>query len=181
LADQPQTFITSFHLPREQAAVTQSLVREFPNLTVFDVGALLAQLQSVLDRVSVAIQGLFIFAIFAGAIVLAAALSSSRQERIREAALLRAIGATNEQLARAQRIELLSIGALSGLMAAAGATLAAWALAVWVFEFSMQFSWVPWALGLAVCMPGAWLAGSLVLRGVLKSPPLLILRNETGT
>ena len=180
LADQPQTYITSFHLPIEQAQVTQSLVREFPNLTVFDVGALLAQLQSVLDRVSVAIQGLFIFAIFAGAIVLAAALSSSRQERMREAALLRAIGATNDQLARAQRIELLGIGALAGLMAAAGATLAAWALATWVFEFAMQFSVTPWIVGLAVCMPGAWLAGSLVLRGVLKSPPLLILRNESG-
>ncbi|HEY7805379.1 MAG TPA: FtsX-like permease family protein [Orrella sp.] len=179
LIDEPQTFITSFHLPPEKAPVTQSLIREFPNLTIFDVGALLAQLQSVLDRVSVAIQGLFAFAILAGAIVLAAALSSSRHERTREAALLRAIGATNVQLARAQRVELLSIGALAGLMAATGATLAAWALATWVFEFPMQWSITPWVLGLAVCMPGAWLAGSLVLRGVLKSPPLLILRNET--
>jgi len=68
---------------------------------------------------------------------------------------------------------------LAGLMAATGATLAAWALATWVFEFPMQWSLTPWLLGLAVCMPGAWLAGSLVLRGVLKSPPLLILRNET--
>ncbi|UOD51474.1 ABC transporter permease [Orrella daihaiensis] len=178
LKDQPQTFITSFHLPAQMAPVTQSLIRQFPNLTIFDVGALLAQLQSVLDRVSVAIQGLFVFAILAGAIVLAAALSASRHERMREAALLRAIGATNEQLSRAQRIELLGIGALAGLMAATGATLAAWALATWVFEFSMQWSLTPWLLGLAVCMPGAWLAGSLVLRGVLKSPPLLILRNE---
>ncbi|MCD8503821.1 MAG: ABC transporter permease [Burkholderiaceae bacterium] len=178
LKDQPQTFITSFHLPADKAPVTQSLIRQFPNLTIFDVGALLAQLQSVLDRVSVAIQGLFVFAILAGAIVLAAALSASRHERMREAALLRAIGATNEQLSRAQRIELLGIGALAGLMAATGATLAAWALATWVFEFSMQWSLTPWLLGLAVCMPGAWLAGSLVLRGVLKSPPLLILRNE---
>lgn len=178
LKDQPQTFITSFFLPADKARVTQSLVREFPNLTIFDVGALLAQLQSVLDRVSVAIQGLFVFAILAGAIVLSAALSASRHERMREAALLRAIGATNAQLSRAQRVELLGIGALAGLMAATGATLAAWALATWVFEFSMQWSLTPWLLGLAVCMPGAWLAGSLVLRGVLKSPPLLILRNE---
>ena len=178
LIDQPQTFITSFHLPAQKAAVTQSLVRQFPNLTIFDIGALLAQLQSVLDRVSVAIQGLFVFAILAGAIVLAAALSSSRHERTREAALLRAIGATNAQLSSAQRIELLGIGALAGLMAATGATIAAWALAVWVFEFSMQWSLTPWLLGPAICMPGAWLAGSLVLRGVLKSPPLLILRNE---
>jgi putative ABC transport system permease protein len=178
LKDQPQTFITSFHLPVDKAAVAQSLVRQFPNLTIFDVGALLAQLQSVLDRVSVAIQALFVFAILAGAIVLAAALSASRHERMREAALLRALGATNAQLSRAQRVELLGIGALAGLMAATGATLAAWALATWVFEFSMQWSLMPWLLGLAVCMPGAWLAGSVVLRGVLKTPPLLILRNE---
>lgn len=176
---QPQTFITSFHLPLEQAALTQTLVRTYPNLTIFDVGAVISQLQSVLDRVSVAIQGLFVFAILAGAVVLAAALSSSRDERVREAALLRAIGATNRQLASAQRIELLFIGAMAGLLAATGATLAAWALSVWVFEFAMQWSITPWVLGLAVCMPGAWLAGSIVLRGVLRSPPLLILRNES--
>ncbi len=178
LETQPQTFITSFHLPLQQAAQVQSLVRQYPNLTVFDVGAVIAQLQSVLDKVSVAIQGLFVFAIMAGAVVLAAALSSSRDERVREAALLRAIGATNRQLAAAQRIELLFIGAMAGLMAAGGASLAAWALSVWVFEFAMQWSLTPWLLGLAVCMPGAWLAGSIVLRGVLRSPPLLILRSE---
>lgn len=178
LVDEPQTLITSLYVPPEKAAVTQSLVGEFPNLTVFDVGAMIAQLQSVLDRVSTAIQGLFGFAILAGVVVLAAALSSSRDERVRESALLRALGATNRQLSSAQRIELLMIGALSGLLAAGGATLAAWALSVWVFEFAMQWSIVPWLLGLVVCMSGAWLAGSWVLRGVLRTPPLLTLRNE---
>jgi len=178
LVDEPQTFITSLYVPPEKAAVTQSLVSSFPNLTVFDVGAMLAQLQSVLDRVSTAIQGLFGFAILAGVVVLAAALSSSRDERVRESALLRALGATNRQLSSAQRIELLMIGALAGLLAAAGATLAAWALSVWVFEFAMQWSIMPWVLGLVVCMLGAWLAGSWVLRGVLSTPPLLTLRNE---
>lgn len=178
LSNEPQTFITSFNLPLQKVGVTQTLVQRFPNLTVFDVGAVIAQLQSVLDRVSVAIQGLFVFAILAGAIVLAAALSASRDERVRESALMRAVGATNQQLASAQRIELLMIGALAGLLAASGATAAAWALSSWVFEFGMQWSVLPWLLGLAVCMPGAWLAGSLALRGVLNTPPLLILRNE---
>jgi putative ABC transport system permease protein len=178
LVDEPQTFITSLYLPVEKSAVTQTLIKQFPNLTVFDVGAMIAQLQSVLDRVSVAIQALFGFAILAGVVVLAAALSASRDERVRESALLRALGATNQQLSRAQRIELLMIGALAGLMAAAGATLAAWGLSVWVFQFAMQWSLTPWILGLVVCMPGAWLAGSVVLRGVLRTPPLLILRNE---
>ena len=178
LKQAPQTWMTAFYLPPDRITVTQDLVKQFPNLTVFDVGAILSQLQSILDKVSVAVQGLFLFSVFAGAIVLAAALSATRDERVREAALLRAFGATRRQLASAQRIELLAVGALAGLLAASGATLAAWALSHWVFEFDMRFSLWPWALGLSVCMLGAWLAGALVLRGVLKTPPLAILRHH---
>ena len=172
----PQTFMTAFHLRPEQAGALQNLVRTFPNLTVFDVGAILGQLQSILDKVSVAVQGLFVFSLFAGALVLAAALSATRDERVREAALMRALGASRRQLAAAQRIELLAVGALAGLLAAGGATLAAWALSTWLFEFNMRFTLWPWLLGVALCMFGAWFAGALALRGVLQTPPLNILR-----
>jgi len=178
LKQAPQTWMTAFYLPPDRITVTQDLVKQFPNLTVFDVGAILSQLQNILDKVSVAVQGLFLFSVFAGAIVLAAALSATRDERVREAALLRAFGATRRQLAGAQRIELLAVGALAGLLAASGATLAAWALSHWVFEFDMRLTLWPWVLGLSVCMLGAWLAGAIVLRGVLKTPPLTILRHH---
>jgi putative ABC transport system permease protein len=160
----------------DQAEQLQKLVHEFPNLTVFDVGAILGQLQSILDKVSVAVQGLFVFSLLAGALVLAAALSATRDERVREAALMRALGASRRQLATAQRIELLAVGALAGLLAAGGATLAAWALSTWLFEFNMRFTLLPWLLGVTLCMFGAWLAGALALRGVLQTPPLNILR-----
>jgi len=176
LKDAPRTWMTAFHLKADQTALVQNLIASYPNLTVFDVGAILSQLQSILDKVAVAVQGLFVFSVLAGSVVLAAALSATRDERIREAALLRAFGASRKQLARAQRIELLFVGALAGLLAAGGATLAAWALSRWVFEFDMRWTWWPWFLGVIVCMLGAWLAGALALRGVLKTPPLTILR-----
>ena len=176
LREAPQTFMTAFHLQPEQAGQLQKLVQTFPNLTIFDVGAILGQLQSILDKVSVAVQGLFVFSLFAGALVLAAALSATRDERVREAALMRALGASRRQLASAQRIELLAVGALAGLLAAGGATLAAWALSTWLFEFNMRFTLWPWLLGVTLCMFGAWLAGALALRGVLQTPPLNILR-----
>jgi putative ABC transport system permease protein len=178
LKQAPQTWMTAFYLPTDRITVTQDLVKQFPNLSVFDVGAILSQLQSILDKVSIAVQGLFLFSVFAGAIVLAAALSATRDERVREAALLRALGATRRQLAGAQRIELLAVGALAGLLAASGATFAAWALSHWVFEFDMRFSLWPWLLGLSVCMLGAWCAGAIMLRGVLNTPPLTILRHH---
>lgn len=177
LKDAPQTWMTAIHVNPEQTGIVQKLVAKFPNLTVFDVGAILAQLQAILDKVSVAVQGLFVFSVLAGAIVLAAALSATRDERVHESALLRAFGATRQQLARAQRIELLAIGAMAGALAAGAASLTAWALSVWVFEFDMKFALWPWLLGISVCMLGAWLTGALTLRGVLKTPPLAILRH----
>ncbi len=177
LKDAPQTWMTAFHVDPPQAGVVQQLVTQFPNLTVFDVGAILAQLQSILDKVAVAVQGLFVFSVLAGAIVLAAALSATRDERVHESALLRAFGATRQQLAHAQRIELLAIGAMAGVLAAGAASLTAWGLSVWVFEFDMKFSLWPWLLGVSVCMLGAWLTGALTLRGVLNTPPLAILRH----
>lgn len=177
LKDSPQTWMTAFHVQPAQTAIVQNLVEKFPNLTVFDVGAILAQLQSILDKVSVAVQGLFVFSVLAGAIVLAAALSATRDERIHESALLRAFGASRQQLARAQRIELLAVGAMAGILAAGAASLTAWGLSVWVFEFDMKFALWPWLLGISVCMLGAWLTGALTLRGVLKTPPLAILRH----
>jgi putative ABC transport system permease protein len=178
LADAPQTWMTAFHLPPGGTRTTQELLERFPNLTVFDVGAILSQLQSILDKVAVAVQGLFVFSLLAGAVVLAAALTATRDERVREAALLRAFGASRRQLAGAMRSELLAVGALAGILASLGANLAAWALSHWVFEFDMQFSLWPWLVGVTVCMLGAWLAGAIVLRGVLKTPPLTILRHQ---
>jgi len=177
LQDAPQTWMTALHVDPGQADIIQKLVAQFHNLTVFDVGAILAQLQSILDKVSVAVQGLFVFSVLAGAIVLAAALSATRDERVHESALLRALGASRQQLARAQRIELLAVGAMAGLLAAGSASLCAWALSVWVFEFDMKFALWPWLLGVSICMLGAWLTGALTLRGVLRTPPLAILRH----
>ena len=131
LADMPQSWITSFYLPPGKEPVLPALVREFPNLTVFDVGAILRQLQSVLNEVGRAVQLLFLFTLAAGVLVLAAALTATRDERMREAAVLRALGATRRQLARSQRIELWAVGGLAGLLAAAGASAIAWFYQPW--------------------------------------------------
>ena len=144
-------------------------MREFPNLTVFDVGAILRQLQSVLNEVGRAVQLLFLFTLAAGVLVLAAALTATRDERMREAAVLRALGATRRQLARSQRIELWAVGGLAGLLAAAGAS--AIALSTLVFDFAITLSLWPWLAGIGAGMLGAWGGGALALRGVLRPAP----------
>lgn len=176
LADLPQSFITSFHLPASHTSMMAELVRDYPNLTVVDTSSLLRQVQSLLDQAIAAVQLLFGFTLLAGCLVLYAALLSSRDERTQESALLRALGATRTQLAQAQRIELSLIGALAGVLAAGGATLIAMVLARTVFQFSLTPN--PWTFvsGIVIGILCAWLGGWFGLRDVLKQPPLSSLR-----
>jgi putative ABC transport system permease protein len=138
LADRPQTWITAFHLPEAQTQMVNELVQRFPNLTVFDTTAIVRQIQTILDQVSRAVQFLFIFTLAAGVMVLYAALASSRDERIREAGLMRALGASRLQLQRAQFFELAATGALAGLLAALGALAVGAVLATQVFQFDFS-------------------------------------------
>jgi len=176
LADFPATFITSFYLPPEQHAVMDALIARFPNLTAIDASALIAQLQSVLDQVIGAVQFLFVFTLAAGVLVLYAALAGSRDERIHEAALLRALGASSAQIRRVQWAEFLLVGALAGLLAALGAQALGVVLARRVFEFHLTLNpWLP-LLGLLAGIVCTVLAGWPGLRAVLRRPALQSLR-----
>ncbi|CAN7497342.1 FtsX-like permease family protein [Pseudoduganella sp. LjRoot289] len=174
--DLPRTYSTAFHVPENDRKAADRLAQDFPNLTVLDFGFLVSQLQSVLAQVSVAVEFLFLFTLASGVLVLYAALAGSQDTRRRQAALLRALGATRSQLARAQWMEHLLTGALAGLLAAAGATLGSWALAHFVFELAWSWSPLLWGAGLcagALCaIAGGWLG----LRNVLNQAPLLTLR-----
>lgn len=176
LRDAPASYITSVHFPDDSVQLTRTLLEAFPNMTVFDIRAILAQVQGVLDHVITVIQFLFLFTIAAGMVVLAAALFATRDERMYEVALLRALGASGAQLSGALRIELILLGGLAGLLAAATAQLIALALATWVFKFDLSASWWPWFAGLVAGVLLALFSGRLALMGVLNVSPLVSLR-----
>jgi putative ABC transport system permease protein len=177
LADKPASFITAFYVPPARAHLTGELLREFPNLTVIDTTAVFRQVQAVIDQVVAAVEFLFVFTLAAGILVLYAALASSRDERVREAGLLRALGASRQQLSRAQVAEMACIGGLAGFLAAAGASAIGWTLARYAFEFDYVVS--PWvfASGIGGGALAALVGGWFGLRGVLKTPPLATLRD----
>ncbi|HEX8604360.1 MAG TPA: FtsX-like permease family protein [Pseudoduganella sp.] len=176
MAETPQTWITAFHLPKKSAALGTQLSRDYPNLTVIDVGGVLRQIQSVLDQVIQAVEFLFGFTLASGLLVLYAALMGSQDERTRESGLLRALGATRRQLSRAQLIEFLLVGALAGMLAATGAAAMGWGLATYQFKFDWVFSPTAWLAGVVVGAACAAIGGWLGLRNVLRQPPLQTLR-----
>ena len=177
LRDFPTTWITSFHLPEAQHGVVDGLVAAYPNVTAIDIAPILAQIQRMLEQVIGAVQFLFLFTLAAGVLVLYAALAGTRDERMRESALLRALGASHQQVRAVQFAEFIAVGALSGLMAAIGAQAVGSVLATRVFDFYLPFD--PWLIPAGIVAGGACacVGGWIGLRHVLARPALQSLRD----
>ena len=179
-ADVPVSFISAFRAPEPVAGQTQSfdnqLVRAFPNITNVDMSSTLAQVQGVLDQVIRAVEFLFGFTLAAGLVVLFAAITATREERAREFAIMRAVGARASLLRQVQRAELAGVGLLAGFLASLVALAVGWALARYVFDFSWTGSWTVPVLGSLAGAILALAAGWWGLRAVLNTPVVETLR-----
>ncbi|MDD2880335.1 MAG: ABC transporter permease [Rhodoferax sp.] len=171
----PATYMSAFKAP-ETKGFDNALVRQFPNITNVDMTATIAQIQRVLDQVIGAVEFLFAFTLAAGLVVLFAAVTATRDERAREFAIMRAIGARASLLRQVQRIELAGVGLLAGFLASIVASAVGWALARYVFDFEWAVSlWVP-LLGSLAGAALALAAGWWGLREVLNRPVVQTLR-----
>jgi len=171
----PATYMSAFKAPATPG-FDAALVRQFPNITSVDMTATIGQIQRVLDQVIGAVEFLFAFTLAAGLVVLFAAVTATREERAREFAIMRAVGAQARLLRQVQRIELAGVGLLAGLLASLVASIVGWALAKYVFNFDWAVSlWVPLLGALAGALL-ALLAGWWGLREVLTRPVVQTLR-----
>ena len=175
LENVPVTYMGAFKAP-EVKGFDNALVRQFPNVTNVDMTATLSQVTRVLDQVIRAVEFLFGFTLAAGVVVLFAAVTATREERAREFAIMRAVGAQGTLLRQVQRAELAGVGLLAGFLASLVAIAVGWALARFVFEFEWSLSWwVPLGgalSGAALALAAGWWG----LRDVLRRPVVETLR-----
>ena len=176
LQTMPASYMTSLFVPAGQAATLNQLVHDFPNLVVVDVAQIMAQVQKMMDQVASAVQFVFLFTLAAGLVVLYAAIASTRDEREVETAVMRALGASRRQIAATQFAEFALMGALAGLLAAAGASALGYVLALKVLNVPYTGSAWIWLIGVGAGGTGIALAGMLGTRRVLATPPIRVLR-----
>jgi putative ABC transport system permease protein len=175
LADVPVTYMSAFRAP-ERKGFDNQLVRAFPNITSVDTTSTINQVQEVLDKVIRAVEFLFGFTLAAGVVVLFAAVTATREERAREFAIMRAVGASGSLLRQVQRAELAGVGLLAGFLASMVASVVGWGLARYIFDFDWTASaWVPLfgaLAGAALALAAGWWG----LREVLNRPVVETLR-----
>jgi len=169
--------ISSFHLPIGAEQSLNQLIKQYPNLTVIDIAALMQQVRGIMQRMSQAVEYVFAFSLLVGVAVLYAALVATREERVREATLMRVFGASRQQVSIAYMTEFACIGFISALVASIAANFLAYYISVRVLNIPFQFNLSVMLVGTlvaAVIIPtAAWLG----LRSFLNIPPRQLLNS----
>lgn len=170
LATAPATYITSFRLDGAEPALMAQLVERFPSVTVIDIDALMRQVRQVMDRVAQALTWVFMFALAAGGLVLAAAVQASQRERLKDTVLLRTLGASRRFVRSAVLAEFITIGLLAGTLASAGALATAGLIASQVLDIPYVPDWRIPLIGIVAALAALSLIGLQVAGKILREP-----------
>jgi len=170
-------YISSFHLPLRADGPLNQLLRQYPNLTIIDVAALMQQVRGIMQKMSSTVQYVFAFSLIAGSAVLYAALVATHEERILDATLLRVFGASRRQVAIAYIAEFSCIGLIAALVAVIAANLLAYYMSAHVFNIPFTFNFSLALLALLISASIIPFAAWLGLRKLLNIPPRHLLNS----
>ena len=175
----PMTYIATATVEAEEEIPLQrALVRALPNVTAIKVGDVLANVARLLEQLAWAVQGIALLSMVSGAVVMTAAVSSTRYRRLYESAILKAVGGTRRLIVESLAVEFALIGALAGLIGVGLASALSWA----ILYFFLDLAWTvqPVVLGVALLATVALAVavGFLSTFRILGESPLAVLRQE---
>ncbi|MEW6982717.1 ABC transporter permease [Colwelliaceae bacterium 6471] len=148
LQDFPATYISSVFLPENKQGQFQQFLSQYPTISIIDVDAMINQLRTVIEQVSIAVEFILILVVLAGSLVLVAQVQASMEERERELAILRTLGAKGSLLRNSVLFEFISLGAIAGIMASLAMELGVYVLQSQVFNMSASLHPSYWLLGI---------------------------------
>lgn len=152
----------------------RDMVRAYPNVSVIDVGAVLASVREVVDNATTAITIVGAVTVASGVLVLIGAVAMTKFQRVYDAAIYRTLGASTRRLATMVAIEYGALGALAGFLGGVGALGLSWLAAARLFEIEWRPDW--WALG------GGIAATAVVVAAIgLAASADIIARKPLGT
>jgi putative ABC transport system permease protein len=169
----PATYIASMYVESSQENALQQFLALHPTIVLLDLDAMINQLRTVISQVSIAIQFILILVILAGSLVLIAQVQSTMEQRERELAILRTLGAKGRTLKLSLWYEFLLQGAIAGLLASITMELAVYVIQTQIFDMQPSVHVKFWLLGI---VSGAMFVG---LIGYISCWRLLQLSSVT--
>jgi putative ABC transport system permease protein len=180
LDDAPQFHVLLTRVPSKAASASfqQTVVKQFPNVSIIDLGFVLSVLDDLMDKLGDIIRFMAMFSIITGVVVLIASVRISKYQRIQESVLLRTMGASRKQILAITAIEYFFLGALSAATGILIAFVGSWLLAKYSFGIPFSASLLPALLLFLAIAILTIIIGLFNSRGILNKPPLEILRRD---
>ena len=139
LARAPHTHIATLKVDgTAQADLLRAVTDALPNVSAIRVADVLGVVGTMLDQIATALAATGSLTLISGILVLTGAVAAGQRRRIRDAVILKTLGASRGQIRAAWLVEFGLIGAIAGILAAAIGTAASWG----VVHFVMGTSWV---------------------------------------
>ncbi|MDB5415111.1 MAG: glycosyl transferase family 1 [Rubritepida sp.] len=179
LSSAPHTHIATVRGdPASDSLLLRRITDALPNVSGIRVREALEQIAILLGRIGGALTATGSITLIAGALVLAGAVAAGQRRRVREAVLLKTVGATRGQILRAFLVEFGVLGAFSGGLAALAGTAAAWGVVTGVMRQEWVFLPATLALTVAGCMLLVLTFGYAGIALAMRVRPAPLLRNE---
>jgi putative ABC transport system permease protein len=178
LKDQPATWYGGAHVdPRQVAAMERALFAAYPTVTVINLAEVLERIESVVNQITFVVRFLAGFSIFAGLMILASSIASTRFRRMREAVVLKTLGATRMHIVRIFSVEFSVLGLLAGSVGVVFANLLTRVL-LRKLETGFHIEWTATLIALAGTAVLATATGWIASYRILGLRPLEVLREE---
>ncbi|HEY9126076.1 MAG TPA: FtsX-like permease family protein [Acidobacteriaceae bacterium] len=176
--DAPAVWYGSARVDSKQVSqIERALFAQFPTVTVINIADVLDRIETVVHQITFVVRFLAGFSIFAGLMILASSVASTRFRRTREAVVLKTLGATRGRIVRIFSVEFSVLGVLAGAVGVVFANLLTRVLLIkldapWRFDLSATLIAL---FGTAIL---AAATGWIASYRILGLRPLEVLREE---
>jgi putative ABC transport system permease protein len=178
LKDEPATWYGGAHIdPKQVASMERALFAAYPTVTVINIADVLERIESVVDQITFVVRFLAGFSIFAGLMILASSIASTRFRRMREAVVLKTLGATRMRIVRTFSVEFSVLGLLAGSVGVVFANLLTRVL-LRKLEVGFHIEWRATLIALVGTAVLATATGWIASYRILGLRPLEVLREE---
>jgi putative ABC transport system permease protein len=178
LKDQPATWYGGAHIdPKQVAALERALFTAYPSITVINLADVLQRIESVVNQITFVVRFLAGFSIFAGLMILASSIASTRFRRMREAVVLKTLGATRMRIVRTFSVEFSVLGLLAGSVGVVFANVLTRVL-LKRLEVGFHIEWSATLVALVGTAALATATGWIASYRILGLRPLEVLREE---
>jgi putative ABC transport system permease protein len=176
--DEASTWYGGAHIdPKQVGAMERAFFQAYPTVTVINLADVLERIESVVNQITFVVRFLAGFSIFAGLMILASSIASTRFRRMREAVVLKTLGATRMRIVRTFSVEFSVLGLLAGSVGVVFANILTRVL-LSRLEVGFHIEWYATAIALVGTAVLATATGWIASYRILGLRPLEVLREE---